>query len=198
MTEIDWDAFPKPLQMARGSHKEGTGFGCAMNVISYITGDVHISDYPRCSHPMLSEVVQWTNDQLALRRGKPIDVPGQEKKVIVLAQDDVLTMLRLGTKTIGTNGKVTLAQLKDLILAVHVKWVELMEGHVPSVDEVIRLSNRSMDSWGSPFQLLHHRVLRDLGPDAMVELTEDILDGWRSLAGLDKPVEVPESVVAAH
>lgn len=32
----------KPLQLAAGSHEEGSGMGCAMNVISWENGDTKI------------------------------------------------------------------------------------------------------------------------------------------------------------
>ena len=35
-----------PLRLAVGSHKAGSGRGCAMNVISWENGDSRISDMP--------------------------------------------------------------------------------------------------------------------------------------------------------
>jgi hypothetical protein len=37
------------VRLARGSHQPESGKGCAMNVISYINGDPHITDFPDCS-----------------------------------------------------------------------------------------------------------------------------------------------------
>jgi hypothetical protein len=54
-----------PLRLAKGSHQPGSGKGCAMNVISYITGDAQVSDFPTCSARPLSLLVQYSNDLLA-------------------------------------------------------------------------------------------------------------------------------------
>jgi hypothetical protein len=54
-----------PLRLAKGSHQPGSGKGCAMNVISYITGDAQVTDFPTCSARPLSLLVQSSNDLLA-------------------------------------------------------------------------------------------------------------------------------------
>jgi hypothetical protein len=54
-----------PLRLAKGSHRPGSGKGCAMNVISYINGDAQVSDFPTCSARSLSLLVQSSNDLLA-------------------------------------------------------------------------------------------------------------------------------------
>lgn len=56
--------FPHPLRLAVGSHKRGSGAGCAMNVISYENGDTEITDYPECSARPLSRMVQYANDTI--------------------------------------------------------------------------------------------------------------------------------------
>jgi hypothetical protein len=52
----------QPLRLAVGSHKAGSGKGCAMNVISWENGDTEITDYPQCADPMLARIVQIVND----------------------------------------------------------------------------------------------------------------------------------------
>jgi hypothetical protein len=54
-----------PLRLAKGSHLPGSGKGCAMNVISYITGDEQVTDFPTRSARPLSLLVQSSNDLLA-------------------------------------------------------------------------------------------------------------------------------------
>jgi hypothetical protein len=54
-----------PLRLAKGSHQPGSGKGCAMNVISYITGDEQVTDFPTCSARPLSLLAQSSNDLLA-------------------------------------------------------------------------------------------------------------------------------------
>jgi hypothetical protein len=58
-----------PLRLAKGSHQPGSGRGCAMNVISYINGDAHVTDFPTCSATPLSLLVQTSNDLLAAADG---------------------------------------------------------------------------------------------------------------------------------
>lgn len=100
MTDIDFDRL-QPLRLAAGSHQAGSGFGCAMNVISYITGEKTITDYPACSAEHLSRLVQATNDQLARYRGTRIaaDLPWG---IDLLSPEDALTVIELGMLTIGT------------------------------------------------------------------------------------------------
>jgi hypothetical protein len=63
--DMDLDRITHPLRLARGSHQPGTGNGCAMNVISYINGDHHVTDFPATSARPLSLLVQSSNDLLA-------------------------------------------------------------------------------------------------------------------------------------
>ena len=65
MSDIDLGRIIPPLRLAKGSHQPGSGKGCAMNVISYINGDVEITDVPECSAPALARIVQAVNDYLA-------------------------------------------------------------------------------------------------------------------------------------
>jgi hypothetical protein len=78
-----------PLRLAKGSHQPGSGRGCAMNVISYINGDTHITDFPDCSARPLSAFVQLCNDLLAGPDG-------------YLSPQNSLLALELGWQTVGT------------------------------------------------------------------------------------------------
>jgi hypothetical protein len=62
---MDLDRITNPLRLARGSHQPGSGKGCAMNVISYIFGDLQVTDFPAGSARPLSLLVQSSNDLLA-------------------------------------------------------------------------------------------------------------------------------------
>jgi len=62
---MDLDRITHPLRLARGSHRPGSGKGCAMNVISYIVGDARVTDFPSCSARPLSLLVQSCDDLLA-------------------------------------------------------------------------------------------------------------------------------------
>lgn len=86
---MDLDRITHPLRLARGSHQAGSGKGCAMNAISYITGDAEITDYPECSARPLATIVQWCNDQLAGPDG-------------YLSPEDSVLALDLGWQTVRT------------------------------------------------------------------------------------------------
>jgi hypothetical protein len=86
---MDVDRITHPLRLAKGSHQPGSGKGCAMNVISYINGDTHITDFPDCSARPLSAFVQLCNDMLA----------GPDE---YLPPKNSLLALELGFQTVGT------------------------------------------------------------------------------------------------
>jgi hypothetical protein len=62
---MDLDRITHPLRLGKGSHQPGSGKGCAMNVISFITGDAQVTDFPSRSARPLSLLVQTANDLLA-------------------------------------------------------------------------------------------------------------------------------------
>jgi hypothetical protein len=90
----------QPLRLAVGSHKAGTGKGCAMNVISWENGDQQITDYPKCADPFLARVVQIVNDEHCTHRSK--DRTDMDRDLLCPACSvDVLT---LAHRTVGTSG----------------------------------------------------------------------------------------------
>jgi hypothetical protein len=90
-TQMDLDRITHPLRLARGSHEPGSGKGCAMNAISYINGDEHITDFPTCSARPLAILVQSCNDLLAGPAG-------------YLSPEDSVLALELAWQTVGTAG----------------------------------------------------------------------------------------------
>jgi hypothetical protein len=102
MSDIDFDRL-QPLRVAVGSHQEGSGRGCAMNVVSYVTGDTKITDYPECSHSYLSNIVQKVNDTLGRRRGR--SEISEQGDATYLTPEDALTVIELGLLTVDTAGK---------------------------------------------------------------------------------------------
>jgi hypothetical protein len=90
-TQMDLDRITHPLRLARGSHQPGSGKGCAMNSISYINGDEHITDFPTCSARPLAIVVQSCNDLLAGPGG-------------YLSPENSVLALELAWQTVGTAG----------------------------------------------------------------------------------------------
>lgn len=102
---MDLDRITHPLRLAKGSHQPGSGKGCAMNAISYISGDSEITDFPACSARPLAAFVQSCNDLLAGPDG-------------YLSPENSLLALELGWQTVGT------ANVSDT--AIHAWVAELL------------------------------------------------------------------------
>jgi hypothetical protein len=86
---MNLDRFDHPLRLAKGSHRPGSGKGCAMNVISYINGDSEITDFPACSAHPLAAFVQSYSDLLAGPDG-------------YLSPENSVLALELAWQTVGT------------------------------------------------------------------------------------------------
>jgi hypothetical protein len=84
----------EPLRLAVGSHKAGSGKGCAMNVLSWESGDSTITDLPDCADPFLAKVVQRVNDRHCTHRaGSDLLCPPCSLEVLALAHRTVGTAL---------------------------------------------------------------------------------------------------------
>jgi hypothetical protein len=86
---------PTPLRLAIGSHKAGTGQGCAMNVISWENGDSTITDMPNCADRMLARIVQRVNDTYCRHVVGGLLCPACWVEVLALAHRTVGTALVL-------------------------------------------------------------------------------------------------------
>src|SRR6202046_471220 len=86
---MDLDRITHLLILAKGSHQRESGKGCAMNAISYISGDTQITDFPSCSARPLAAFVQLSNDLLAGPDG-------------YLSPEDSFLALELAWQTVGT------------------------------------------------------------------------------------------------
>jgi len=142
---IELDRITHPLRLTKGSHKRGSGKGCAMNVISYINGDVEITDLPKCSARPLARMVQELNDGLADENG-------------YLSPKNSVLVLDLGWRTVGTAGaprEVVLRWLAELLVdPVHGVVQHASPEAVPAIQRVAELLKRevtagtvSYDEW---------------------------------------------------
>jgi hypothetical protein len=174
MSDIDFSRL-QPLRVATGTHRAGSGYGCAMNVVSYITGDVAITDYPACASADLARMVQLVNDHLGIKRGSKTGLPFSQ---VVLTPEDALTAIRLGCMTIGTAG---------------------VDFYV-----VYAIGNEVAAEFGFTVHKSapqHHiQRLRKAGypPETIVRYAERVLTKVREAAGLDAAEEVtnlPEGVL---
>ena len=82
----------KPLRLSRGSHNEGKGRGCIMNVISWELGENPISDHPAGVARTLARFGHWANDSCCLENAS--------SKLICAGHSDAL--LTQGHRTIGS------------------------------------------------------------------------------------------------
>jgi hypothetical protein len=174
MSDIDFSRL-QPLRVATGTHRAGSGYGCAMNVVSYITGEVEITDYPACANADLAGMVQKVNDHLGHARGTiNASHPFLGR---TLSPEDALTAIRLGCMTIGT-ANVGFAT-------------------------VYAIGNEVADEMGfadyqarPPYHVHRIRSL-DYEPEEIVRYAECVLTRVREVAGLDAAEEVtlPEGVL---
>ncbi len=74
-----------PLRLAVGSHEAGSGKGCAMNVVSWESGDTTITDMPACADPVLARIVQYVNDTICTHRDGDLLCPKCSVLVLDLA-----------------------------------------------------------------------------------------------------------------
>ena len=78
-------AVDHPLRLAVGSHQAGSGKGCAMNVVSWESGDSTITDLPACADRVLARIVQRVNDSICTHRDGDLLCPTCSVKVLDLA-----------------------------------------------------------------------------------------------------------------
>jgi len=78
-------AVEHPLRLAVGSHRAGSGKGCAMNVVSWESGDTTITDMPACADRLLARIVQQANDSICTHRDGDLLCPTCSVKVLNLA-----------------------------------------------------------------------------------------------------------------
>lgn len=91
---------PHPLTLATGSHSSGSEYGCIMNVVSYINGDVEITDYPSCTHRVIARLLQKTNDIIGYAASTTA-IHGLPA-TFILPQSFVFDLLELGRLSMGT------------------------------------------------------------------------------------------------
>ncbi len=91
-------------RLSVGSHDlRATGQGCVMNAVSYLNGDVRITDTPECALPLLARVAQEVNDVYCSHREGD-----------VLCGPCSTVVWELGLRTIGTNAPETSERLRTL------------------------------------------------------------------------------------
>jgi len=155
-----------PLRLARGSHRAGSGKGCAMNVLSWMTGNQEITDFPECSARLLASLVQTCNDAKAYAAE-------------FLSPQDSVVVLDLAWRTVGTGGTLHPSCQSLWILEVNAALVklglEIGRGHVQMTDlGFIPVPADDLDCWA----------------DDMIDVTRFAIDRWRELAGLNQPEDI--------
>lgn len=163
---LDLDRITNPIIVSKGSYDRGTGKGCAMNVVSYMNGDVKITDYPKCSAPHLSRLVQRVNDRMA------------DMWTGVLSPQNAVKAIELGSLTMGTSLDAT--TIRD----THPSWSFLDVTTTPEYTRVLTLWLKALG-----YSFLSGPA-QSLGcVDLMFSFTygqaKEAILLWRELAGLD-------------
>jgi hypothetical protein len=109
----DFD-FPQPLRLAVGSHRQGSGRGCAMNVISWENGDARITDHPDCADPALTKIVQKVNDGYC----QHLDAPDNGPVRYLLCPACSFKVLELAHRTPGTFMRMPLGDRRELYFTI--------------------------------------------------------------------------------
>lgn len=198
---IDLDRITHPLQLAAGSHSEGSGRGCAMNVISWIMGEPKISDFPACSDRMLASMVQMANDRIAsiplnkvtLHNGAGI-AAGTVVEAWLLTPEDSIRALDLAWMTVGTAGQP---------IEVVAVWMKRM---VAEAQRRFRDDGRSAASIVDAQRLLNLGKPEDAvayladaafiyGKPYLAEFVGYAIRVFRDIAGLDEAADADPAVV---
>lgn len=106
-----------PPRVAIGSHIDGNGYGCAMNVIAWETGEQAITDMPACANEMLAKLIHNMNDNMC---HETTDIPAHTwvdappfdgvagafvaRPIRVLCPSCSMAVLELAHRTVGTAG----------------------------------------------------------------------------------------------
>lgn len=196
----------QPLTLAFGSHKAGSGFGCAMNVLSWENGDATITDYPDCTLDDLAALVQEFNDLVASVR---TDVPNPDGvgHVHVIPAEVAVKVLDIAHRTVGSNDFDQ--ETTDNAMAAFTASLRDARGDefVNALDDV-RYS--AMPSYMLFGELVSEELSKSLGiersqviisadaldVDAVIERFTNALNAFWTAAAA-QPTPVPETVTAA-
>lgn len=166
----DLDRITSPLRLAEGSHKAGSGKGCAMNAVSWVLGDEEITDFPECTDYRLASFIQDCNDHLCDEDG------------LVLAECS-LPLLQAAFATVGTaeySASVNPHQWMASLLKIAAD-----KGIDGSIDFIANFRFKTY-------------VSRDTSPKMFSELVQEGVVLWREMAGMDKPqMPAPDKVNTA-
>ena len=172
-TQMDLDRITHPLRLARGSHQPGSGNGCAMNAISYINGDEHITDFPTCSDRSLAIVVQSCNE--LHRQAARGDMPA------IAAWDAADRAARAAARpaspTSNAAGAFAVRAAYESITLVNLRQYQ------STLDAAIAFAVRA-----------HTRAAEDPAGSRVVELARQAIRSWRHLAGLNNSAKEATSV----
>lgn len=191
-----------PLRLATGAHREGSGAGCAMNVISWESGDTFITDYPDCSDRFLARLVQMFNDSVCSpSHGAGFTVApckcgcGKGTEISLLCAECSVEALALAHRTVGTAGVMTASE-KILFLERCIDWCVVHD--VPTRPAAMSLLASAIRR---PSDVDH------LGGEAITALLSDrsdvpfvasnLIDIWFEVAGVEPTPAPPAEITEA-
>lgn len=190
----------RPLVLAGFSHSAGSGYGCAMNVLSWENGDATITDTPACTDQMLAVYVQELNDLLATVPTDTFD-PEEGDVIHVVPAEQAVKVLAIAHRTVGS-GELD-DETKGNAIAAFVASLKEQRGGLV----VITIATTKVP-WTMTSYLLFGELVGNLAeginvvatrahlqPDAIFERFNTALDAYWAAAHAE-PTPVPETVTA--
>ena len=137
----------QPLVLSVGSHRKGSGRGCAMNVISWENGDSTITDFPSCSDPFLAKMVQRINDNICTHTfPTPVGLTSQGVTLSVraLCSECSVKVLDLAHRTVGTHLHNRPAQ-ETAHITIALERAQALA--VPGEDSIVKRARALVQDW---------------------------------------------------
>jgi hypothetical protein len=192
-----------PLRLAVGSHPAGSGYGCAMNVVSWENGDQQITDLPKCADRLLTTIVQGINDTHCQHRRfawtpDPDDAT-LRRPVSLLCPPCSLNVLELAHRTVGTNLRAhgwKKTQIRDLHLQLA---QEAVDAH-PSADSRRHLeeARAAITVVGSCVDAIEHTWVRTCRTNLdRIVAAHRLIDRFEALTGIRGTAPDPAVTAAA-
>ena len=179
-----------PLRLAVGSHSAGSGKGCAMNVISWESGDTTITDLPACADPLLAELVQRVNDTICTHRDGDLLCPACSQ-----------VALRLAHRTVGTGGPLDSARQRVWVRVAVDQARQVL--HLASDKVAAGRAIAAAEAWADEPSEENRKTASDAAAAyaayaAYAALADRAIDVFLSLTGITEQTPISERTAAAY
>ena len=144
-----------------------------MNVISWENGDTKITDFPDCSDPLLTRIVQRVNDTICNHRDDDL-----------LCAPCSLIVLALGHRTVGT-GKLDLTDLERRVIWVKIAADQARQVQHLNADLMVDAAILAAEAWAdNPTYAAAHAAnyaSNASTPDQRLNLAQRAIDMFEQL-----------------